>query len=57
MNISKYSGVNRIDIEIPILVLVHNGREDAMCVGAGADEEEDNQQQRLEVEEGRLPTR
>ena len=30
-------------VEIPILVLIHDGREDAMCVRAGADEEEDNQ--------------
>jgi hypothetical protein len=29
--------------KIPILVLVHDGREDAMCVRAGADEEEDDQ--------------
>jgi hypothetical protein len=28
---------------IPVLVLVHDGREDAMCVRAGADEEEDDQ--------------
>jgi hypothetical protein len=42
--------------KIPILVLVHDGREDAMCVRACADEQENNQQQRLEVEEGRLPT-
>lgn len=26
-----------------VLVLVHDGREDAMCVGACADEEEDDQ--------------
>jgi hypothetical protein len=38
-------------------VLVHDGWEDAMCVGAGADEEEDDQQQRLEVEKGRLSVR
>ena len=32
-----------MEVKIPILVLVHDGREDAMCVRAGADEEEDDQ--------------
>ena len=30
-------------VTIPVLVLVHDGREDAMCVGACTDEEEDDQ--------------
>jgi len=40
---AKGPRLNEIRIEIPILVLVHDGREDAMCVRAGADEEEDDQ--------------
>lgn len=31
------------EVKIPVLVLIHDGREDAMCVGACADEEEDDQ--------------
>ena len=43
MNISKGSALDTREIKIPVLVLVHDGREDTMCVGAGADEEEDDQ--------------
>jgi hypothetical protein len=32
-----------MELMLPILVFVHDGREDAMCVRAGADEEEDDQ--------------
>ena len=37
-----------------MLAAVEKSRENLVHVGAGADEEEDDQQQRLEVEEGRL---
>lgn len=40
--------------DVPMLAAVEKSREDLVHVGAGADEEEDDQQQRLEVEEGRL---
>lgn len=35
----------------PVFVSVHQRREDIVCVGACADEEQDDEQQRLEVEE------
>ena len=45
---------NRVDsgqlVDSPVLVAVHDGGKDIVRVGAGADEEEDDQQQRLEVE-------
>lgn len=31
------------EVKIPVLVLIHDSREDAVCVGACADEEEDDQ--------------
>jgi len=39
---------------LPFLVAVHDGWEYGVQVCRGADEEEDNQEQALEVEEGRL---
>jgi hypothetical protein len=39
----KVRSYNHKQCKIPILVLVHDGREDTMCVRAGADEEEDDQ--------------
>lgn len=39
---------------LPFLVAVHDGWEYGVQVGRGADEEEDDQEQALEVEEGRL---
>lgn len=40
--------------DAPMLVVVEEPGEDLVHVGAGADEEQDDQQERLEVEEGRL---
>lgn len=39
---------------VPILVSVHDSRRKVVDVGAGADEEEEHQEERLEVEERRL---
>ena len=39
---------------IPILVPVHDARREVVNVCAGADEEEEHQEERLEVEECRL---
>lgn len=39
---------------IPILVPVHQGREDIVRVCARADEEQEDEEQRFEIEEGGL---
>lgn len=39
---------------IPVLVTVHDGWKHRMRIGARADEEEDDEEERLEVEEGSL---
>jgi hypothetical protein len=41
-------------MSLPILVPVHYPRHDRVGIGAGADEEQKYQQQRLEVEKRRL---
>jgi hypothetical protein len=40
---AKCSRPENMELRVPVLVLVHDGREDTMCVRAGADKEEDNQ--------------
>jgi hypothetical protein len=44
-------------LRIPLLVVIHEGREDRVHVGARADGQEDDQQKRLEVEKRRLERR
>lgn len=39
---------------LPILIPIENGREDRMYVGACANEEKNDEQEALEVKEGRL---
>lgn len=40
--------------DVPLLVVVHEGREDGVHVGARADQEENDEEERLEIEERRL---
>lgn len=44
----------RNEEDVPIFVTVHDPREDVVRVCAGADEKEDDQEERLKIEEGGL---
>jgi hypothetical protein len=39
---------------IPVLVAIHDTWHHRMCIGTCADDEEEDEQQRLEIEEGSL---
>jgi hypothetical protein len=43
-----------MDLNVPILVPVQESREDSVQVCAGADEEENDQEKRLELEDAEL---
>lgn len=45
-------GIKRTSL--PILIPIHNRWEQRMYIGAGADEQEDDEQEALEVEKGGL---
>lgn len=49
----SYPGGFPEDSHEPLLVVVHEGREDGVHVGARADQEEDDEEKRLEIEERR----
>lgn len=43
--------VRNSEKDVPVLVPIHDAREDVVRVGARADEEEDHEEEGLEVEE------
>ncbi len=51
---SLHNRQEALEAHLPLLAVVEQRREHLVDVGARADEEEEDEQQRLEVEEGRL---
>lgn len=54
MKFMKDSDQREWEEDVPILVTVHDSREDVVRVCAGADKKEDDQEEGLEIEKGGL---